>query len=85
MVAAAKLRSTQGKMESFAPYARKFTEVLGNLASRIDAEIHPLLMRKESVSRVELLHLTSDRGLCGSFNGRTINTAEKWVKAQTDN
>ena len=44
MVAAAKLRSTQGRMERFDPYARKFAEVLGNLSSRIDSEIHPLLI-----------------------------------------
>ena len=84
MVAAAKLRTTQGRMESFEPYASKFAEVLGNLATRIDPEIHPLLVKKEEVSKVELLHFTSDRGLCGSFNGNTINVAEKWVKEQQD-
>ena len=85
MVAAAKLRTTQGRMESFKPYAGKFAEVLGNLASGIDPEIHPLLVRKEEVSRVELLHFTADRGLCGSFNVNTINAAEKWIKKQQDN
>jgi len=84
MVAAARLRTTQGRMESFEPYASKFAEVLGNLATRIDPEIHPLLVKKEEVSKVELLHFTSDRGLCGSFNGNTINVAEKWVKEQQD-
>ena len=43
MVAAARLRTTQAKMENFDPYAKKFAEVLENLASRIDPEIHPLL------------------------------------------
>lgn len=85
MVAAAKLRTTQGKMESFEPYARKFAEVLENLASRIDPEIHPLLVKKEEVSRVELLHFTADRGLCGSFNVNTINLAEKWIEEQQEN
>ena len=85
MVAAAKLRSTQGRMESFEPYAEKFAEVLGNLASRMDAEIHPLLVKKEQVFKVELLHFSADRGLCGSFNTNTINKAEKWVKEQSDN
>lgn len=84
MVAAAKLRTTQGRMENFKPYAGKFAEVLGNLASGIDPEIHPLLIKKEEVSRVELLHFTADRGLCGSFNGNTIHAAEKWIKGQQD-
>ena len=82
MVAAARLRSTQTKMENFEPYARKFSEVLGNLASHIDPDIHPLLSKREKVSRVELLHLTADRGLCGSFNMNSILKAEKWIKEQ---
>jgi len=84
MVAAAKLRSTQGRMESFEPYAGKFAEVLGNLATRIDPEIHPLLVKKEQISRTELLHFTADRGLCGSFNVNTINVAKKWIQEQED-
>jgi len=84
MVAAAKLRTTQGRMENFKPYAGKFAEVLGNLASGIDPEIHPLLVKKEEVSRVELLHFTADRGLCGSFNVNTVNAAQKWIKGQQD-
>ena len=82
MVAAARLRSAQGKMENFAPYARKFSEVLGNLTGRIDPDIHPLLAKREKVSRVELLHFTADRGLCGSFNMNSILKAEKWIKEQ---
>ena len=82
MVAAAKLRTTQAKMENFDPYAKKFAEVLENLASRIDPEIHPLLNKKEQVSKVELLHFTSDRGLCGSFNMNLISAGVKWVKDQ---
>jgi F-type H+-transporting ATPase subunit gamma len=82
MVAAARLRSTQGKMENFAPYARKFSEVLGNLAGQINQDVHPLLSKREKVSRVELLHFTADRGLCGSFNMNSIHKAEKWVKEQ---
>ena len=82
MVAAARLRSTQAKMENFGPYARKFSEVLGNLANQIDPDIHPLLSKREKVSRVELLHFTADRGLCGSFNMNSILKAEKWIKEQ---
>jgi F-type H+-transporting ATPase subunit gamma len=82
MVAAARLRSTQAKMENFGPYARKFSEVLGNLAGQINPDVHPLLSKRGKVSRVELLHFTADRGLCGSFNMNSINKAEKWSKEQ---
>lgn len=85
MVAAAKLRGAQMKMESFEPYATKFAEVLGNLASRIESDIHPLLVKKEKVSRVELLHFSGDKGLCGSFNTNLFNRAQKWVREQKEN
>ncbi|MBW2215831.1 MAG: ATP synthase F1 subunit gamma [Deltaproteobacteria bacterium] len=85
MVAAARLRGAQGKMESFEPYASKFAEVLGNLASGIESDIHPLLVVKEQVSKVELLHFTGDRGLCGSFNSNLIAKGEKWVNEQKAN
>ncbi len=85
MVAAAKLRGAQMKMESFEPYATKFAEVLGNLASRIESDIHPLLVKKEKVSRVELLHFSGDKGLCGSFNTNLFHRAQKWVKDQKEN
>jgi F-type H+-transporting ATPase subunit gamma len=84
MVAAARLRNTQGRMESFEPYAGKFAEVLGNLARGMDPEIHPLLVRRDEIRKVELLHFTSDRGLCGSFNVNTINFAGKWIKQQQE-
>ena len=82
MVAAAKLRNTQGKMESFDPYARKFAEVLGHLASRLEPDIHPLLVKRDEVKNVELLHFSADRGLCGAFNTHLIAQAEKWVSEQ---
>jgi len=82
MVAAAKLRGTRTKMENFTPYARKFREVLVNLSSRIDPDIHPLMVKRDDVSKVELLHFTADRGLCGSFNIKNILMGEKWVNEQ---
>ncbi len=84
MVASAKLRNTQARMEKFDPYASKFAEVLGNLASRIDSDIHPLLVKRDDVAKAELLHFTSDRGLCGSFNMNNIVLGEKWIKEQKE-
>lgn len=82
MVATAKLRITQEKMQNFDPYARKFAEVLEKLSSRVDPDIHPLLVKRENISRVELLHFSADRGLCGSFNMNSIYLAERWIREQ---
>jgi len=81
MVAAAKLRKVQGKTEGFAPYATKFKQVMANLSSRVEQDIHPLLIQRDPVSKVELMVFTADRGLCGSFNNNLITRAEKWIKA----
>jgi F-type H+-transporting ATPase subunit gamma len=82
MVAAAKLRSVQGKMENFRPYAGKFAAILGTLSKRIDPEVHPLLTAREKITHTTLVHLTSDRGLCGSFNMNSIHRAGHWLKEQ---
>jgi F-type H+-transporting ATPase subunit gamma len=81
MVAAAKLRGAQIRMENFRPYAGKFLEVINSLSSRIDPEAFPL-MAQRPVKRVELVSLTADRGLCGSFNVNLINGGEKFIKAR---
>ena len=64
MVAAARLRRAQERIIEARPYADKMREVLQSLSLRADPEAHPLLIRRE-MKRVELLAITTDRGLCG--------------------
>ncbi len=83
MVAAAKLRGAQQNMEKFHPYALKFREFIGRLAAGVeDASEYALLTPKEEVKTVELLLVTADRGLCGSFNTNLLVAAEKFIKAR---
>ncbi len=87
MVAASKLRGAQDKMEAFRPYAVKFAEVLGSLAERIEGDeehLPPLLAPRTEVKTVDLLLMTSDRGLCGSFNSNLIAKAQKFLKEKAD-
>jgi F-type H+-transporting ATPase subunit gamma len=83
MVAAAKLRGAQQNMEKFHPYALKFREFIGRLAAGVeDTSEYSLLTPKEAVKTVELLLITADRGLCGSFNTNLIVAAERFIKAK---
>jgi F-type H+-transporting ATPase subunit gamma len=82
MVAAAKLRTTQQKLDQFVPYARQLTEIMNRVAAGIDPEGFPLLMSHEEVVKVELISITADRGLCGAFNTNLIHTTEKFVAAK---
>jgi len=66
-VSASKLKKAQAAMMAARPYANKLVSVIGSLAARASRENHPLLAIRGS-RRVEFLILTSDRGLCSSFN-----------------
>ncbi len=87
MVAASKLRGAQEKMEAFRPYASKFAEVLGSLAERTQADeehLPPLLASRAEIKTIDLVLMTSDRGLCGSFNTNLIHKAESFLKGKAD-
>jgi F-type H+-transporting ATPase subunit gamma len=80
MVSAAKLRGAQLRMEGFRPYAGAFAMMLGNMAGRVEPEIHPFFQAAAAVERVGVVLMTADRGLCGSFNVNLINTAVKFIR-----
>jgi len=80
MVAAAKLRGAQQRMEGFRPYARAFSMMFGNMAGRVEPEIHPFFQQAPEVTKVGLVLMTADRGLCGSFNVNLINQAVKFIR-----
>ncbi|MGV8073646.1 MAG: ATP synthase F1 subunit gamma [Syntrophobacteraceae bacterium] len=84
MVAAAKLRGAQQNMEKFHPYAAKFNEVIRRLSGGVeDASSSPLITPRQQVKKVELLLITADRGLCGSFNNNLIIRAEKFIREKS--
>lgn len=80
MVASAKLRGAQEKMESFRPYTTKFNEAMSNLSSRSSSGGSFPLMEKRNVQKIELVVITSDRGLCGSFNTNICKMTERKMK-----
>ncbi len=82
MVASAKLRGAQSRIERFRPYADKFYEMLGELAAGAGKDVHPLLEVREEVRNVGILLVTSDRGLCGSFNANLIKMATRLAQAK---
>lgn len=80
MVSAAKLRRAQDAVVAARPYANKLQQVLGSLALREEAQAHPLLMERGK-SRALVVLLTSDRGLCGGYNGNVSKAAERFIRA----
>jgi len=79
LVAAAKLRRAQLNMEQARPYARRINGVLNHLLPDIDRATHDLLTMRPARQKAFII-LTSDRGLCGSFNTNILRQAELIVK-----
>jgi F-type H+-transporting ATPase subunit gamma len=77
MVAASKLRRAQERVIATRPFANQARHVLASIASRVDEHAHPLLARRPGADTgpTLLIVVTSDRGLCGSFNTNIIKAA----------
>jgi F-type H+-transporting ATPase subunit gamma len=80
MVSAAKLRRAQDAATAARPYAEKLSELLRNVAARVEASTHPLLQPRPEVRSLHLLVVTADRGLCGGYNTNLIRKTEQFVK-----
>lgn len=80
MVAAAKLRKVQDSMLRYRPYASKMQQVLADLAGAVETrgDLPPLLIRRP-IKTVEVLVITSDKGLCGAFNTNILRVAAKEI------
>jgi F-type H+-transporting ATPase subunit gamma len=80
MVSAAKLRRAQEGVVSARPYAQTLDAVMAALMSRVEpgAVGHPLLANRE-VKKVELVVITSDRGLAGGFNANINRKALRYL------
>jgi len=75
LVASARLRRAQTRIEAMRPYADRMLELMGGVA-RASSSVRsiPLLQRRE-VQTVAIVPLTGDRGLAGAFNGQVIRRA----------
>src|SRR6187401_214662 len=82
MVAASKLRRAQERVIATRPFAKQARHVLASIASRVDQSAHPLLVRRPGVNSgpALLIVVTSDRGLCGSFNTNVIKAVGGFLR-----
>ncbi|MBI3752499.1 MAG: ATP synthase F1 subunit gamma [Deltaproteobacteria bacterium] len=83
MVAAAKLKRAQDDITAARPYAEKMLDIMNSLASRVRPDAHPLLSKRGG-NKIEMLVVTSDRGLCGGFNSNIFRAAEGFIRKNGD-
>jgi len=82
MVAAAKMRKAIERVLSTRTYANSSWEIILNLANsiNINSTPHPLLTKRKKMSKIGIILITSNRGLCGGFNTTLINKVVHSIK-----
>ena len=76
LVAGARLRRAQSRIEEMRPYADRMLELIGGTATAAGSFRNLALMqRRENVQRVAIVVVTGDRGLAGPFNGQVLRRA----------
>lgn len=79
MVATAKLRRAEEAMAASRPYASEIRRVIASLADRVEEEAHPLLEQRELPDNALVLIVSTDRGLCGSFNANLFRRVNDYI------
>jgi len=85
MVAAAKMRKAQERMRMARPYGEKIRNIAAHISHANPEYRHPFLVNRDSVKRVGLIVVTTDKGLCGALNTnllRAVLTQYKEWQAQ---
>lgn len=80
MVSTAKLKRAQNAIESARPYFEKLDMILSNVSATLGTDYqNPLLRQTNEVKNILLIVVTSDRGLCGSFNTNLLKEAHNLI------
>jgi F-type H+-transporting ATPase subunit gamma len=86
-VSAAKLRRAQDRVIAARPYAKLLSEMLANLVAATTADertaSNPLLAQRPE-KRIQMILITSDKGLAGAFNSNLIKAATKFAQEHPD-
>ncbi len=80
MVAAAKLKRAQDRVTAARPFAKKMSEVLGNLSGRIGDEFSSPLLDARGDEKYLIVLVSADKGLCGGFNTNVMKAAQNFLK-----
>jgi len=81
MVAASKMRRAQERMRHARPYGEKIRIVAAHISHANPEYRHPYLVSRDSVKRVGLIVITTDKGLCGALNTNLLRMALNQYKA----
>jgi len=85
MVAASKMRKAQERMRATRPYGEKIRNVAAHLSHANPEYKHPFLVERDTVKKVGIIIITTDKGLCGGLNTNVqrmaLNKLKEWEAA----
>ena len=81
MVAASKMRRAQERMRHSRPYGEKIRNVAAHISHANPEYRHPFLVQRDTVKRVGLIVVTTDKGLCGALNTNLLRLVLNQYKA----
>lgn len=84
MVAAAKLRRAQDKIVQMRPYSQKLTSILNNITSGAEGGTDIVYAEDRPVSKLLIVPITSDKGLCGAFNSNIMKATMSLIEEHGD-
>lgn len=84
MIATAKMRRAQDQAVAGRPYAERISQVVADLAIHpgVNGEAHPLLQKRE-VKKIAVVHIATDRGLCGGLGANLNRLVANFILEQT--
>ena len=80
MVAASKMRKAQDRMRTARPYAEKIRNVAAHISQANSEYRHPYLVARDTVKRIGIIVITTDKGLCGGLNTNILRLAMNKMK-----
>jgi F-type H+-transporting ATPase subunit gamma len=80
MVAASKMRRAQERMRAARPYAEKIRNVAAHISHANPEYRHPFLVSRDTVKRVGIIVITTDKGLCGGLNTNLLRLVHGRMK-----
>ncbi len=85
MVATAKLKRSQSATENARPYFEGLENILSNLVDSLGSNYqHPLLRKVDEIKNIAIVVITSDRGLCGSFNTNLLKHTVHYINTELE-
>jgi F-type H+-transporting ATPase subunit gamma len=75
MISAARLARAQTAAENSRAYGEKLIEIFSSVANGLESDVHPLLAPREKKRKLDVVVVTSDRGLCGAYNSNLLKHA----------